>query len=498
MPNEGMADDNNNNHNHHDGMPGFQDIPVSLLHSADTMAVDRLDRAVNHLNRQHPDISATNPKQILAVELLVFSFFTLFASYLLFPVHASIAVACACLIMVLNETVCLSRHGPKNPAPVEVSDKKLPTYTILLPLFKEANMVTQLISAMAHLNYPPDRLEIFFITEEEDHDTLAAIRAGLASGPIEAKAEVIIVPKGHPQTKPRACNYALTFATGSLIVIYDAEDMPHPDQLREAGGIFATHPDDKICLQAPLIVQDRNYDWLGLLMAVNYTTQFNLQMPVNASIGLPVFFGGTSNHMRLRDLADAGGWDAFNVTEDAELSLRMVKRGFTINMLALPTFETATRGLKNHFTQRCRWQKGSFQTLVAHYGSMSRSALNPVQVAHVALTLVNRIISPLFYMLLLLSMVMTQVSPLDPTNFSGRVIIFCLAMLIILNLVACFRQQRFGLIFALPLLPFHWLFLSLTFIFALVQLMTKPSYWNKTPHTRFAGGLIPPNRGDGR
>ncbi|MGC6472965.1 MAG: glycosyltransferase family 2 protein [Parvibaculales bacterium] len=485
MPNTGMANKDKNNSSSQPDNPGFQDFSTTPLIPREITEKARLYKATNLLKNQHPDVSASHPKQALAVELLVFAFFLLFITYLLLPSVAAMTVASLCLLLVLNEMVCLARPPQRQKRDRELKQADLPTYTVLLPLFKEAHMIPQLVKAMAALHYPPERLEILFIVEEEDETTFKAVKTGLALGELHAKTDIIIVPPSRPQTKPKACNYALTFAKGSLIVVYDAEDRPHPDQLREAAELFAASQGDKTCLQAPLVIRDRNYDLLGALMALNYTTQFNLQMSANARLGLPVFFGGTSNHMRRRDLADIGGWDPHNVTEDAELSLRMVKQGYKIGMLDRPTYETATRGVWNHLTQRCRWQKGSFQTLSAHFGSLNRSELKPLQACHVTLMLINRIMSPLFYLLLLLSMALMEFPPLTLHSFTGQVIVLCLVMLIFLNLCACLHQRRFGLLLAVPLLPLHWLFLSLTFLFAIEQLLSNPSYWHKTPHNEW-------------
>src|SRR6266567_9548019 len=123
-----------------------------------------------------------------------------------------------------------------------------PMYTILCPLYREAQVVPQFVQAMLALDYPAEKLQVLFLTEEDDSETRKAIRAL----PLPPHFKILVVPDGKPRTKPRACNYGLMHAKGSYIVIYDAEDIPDPLQLKKAVLTFANHGTDVVCVQAKL------------------------------------------------------------------------------------------------------------------------------------------------------------------------------------------------------------------------------------------------------
>ena len=88
------------------------------------------------------------------------------------------------------------------------------------------------------------------------------MRRALASCKLPAHFEIIVVPPGMPQTKPRALNYALQFARGSLLTIYDAEDIPEPSQLRMSAQNFSSGKGDLACLQAKLVFFNARENWL--------------------------------------------------------------------------------------------------------------------------------------------------------------------------------------------------------------------------------------------
>jgi glycosyltransferase XagB len=177
---------------------------------------------------------------------------------------------------------------------------------------------------------------------------------------------VIVVPCGLPQTKPRALNYALCFARGSLLTIYDAEDIPDPRQLRRAAAAFAVLPQDTACLQAELVFDNANENWLTRQFTIEYAMLFGMILPALAAHRLPLPLGGTSNHFRIDALRRAGAWDAYNVTEDADLGIRLARLGFDTDTITSCTYEEANVSLRNWMRQRTRWMKGFLATWLVH------------------------------------------------------------------------------------------------------------------------------------
>ncbi len=199
-----------------------------------------------------------------------------------------------------------------------LADEDLPVYSIIAPLYREPHMVGKLVRALDAIDYPRAKLDIKLVVEQRDEETLSAI----VSLGLPARYDVIVAPPGAPSTKPRALNVALPVLRGDFVVVYDAEDEPDPDQLRLAAAQFAADP-RLDCLQARLTIDNAEQSWISKLFAIEYAALFDLVDPGLAALGLPLALGGTSNHFRTRTLRRVGGWDAWNVTEDADLGIRL-------------------------------------------------------------------------------------------------------------------------------------------------------------------------------
>jgi glycosyltransferase XagB len=237
-------------------------------------------------------------------------------------------------------------------------ERSWPVYSILVPLYREAAVLDQLIAALAAISYPEACLDIVFLIEEDDTEMRDAIDAGA----FPAWIRVVIVPEGAPRTKPRALNYGLTMVHGFYVTVFDAEDIPDPDQLKLAVLAFETAPPDVGCLQARLSIDNAPDGWLPLMMSIEYAALFDAVKCGMAISGFPVALGGTSNHFRRADLVAMGGWDAWNVTEDADLGIRLARQGWKVMDLPSTTLEEAPIGFRAWLGQRRRWMKGWIQT----------------------------------------------------------------------------------------------------------------------------------------
>ena len=257
------------------------------------------------------------------------------------------------IISVIYAALRLTACIIQKPKTVENTDiDTWPFYTVLVPLFREANMVPQLMTALNELDYPQDKLEIFMICEAVDPPTIEEVRKR-----VDGVFHLVIVPPGTPQTKPRALNYAMQRARGEFVTIYDAEDIPHPAQLKTAIQAFQT--DEGLgALQAPLDYANININALTRQFGLEYAALFHIWVPFLSMLGLPFPLGGTSNHMRRTALDDIKGWDSHNVTEDADLSFRLAAQNWDIGYITPPTQEEAVSNFKAWHFQRARWMKG--------------------------------------------------------------------------------------------------------------------------------------------
>ena len=237
----------------------------------------------------------------------------------------------------------------------------LKTYTILLPIYREELMLDQLIQAIENLKYPKNLLQVLFLLEKDDDKTLQA----LLTKKFPNYFSILIVKEGGPKTKANACNYGLRYATGELLVIYDAEDVPEKEQLLKAVKKFNASTDIYLsCLQAKLTFYNRSTNYLSQLCTLEYLIHFNFILPVFSSKEIPIPLGGTSNHFKTYALREVGGWDQYNVTEDADLTYRLYRKGYKIKMLDSYTYEETVIDLKSWIRQRSRWIKGHIITFL--------------------------------------------------------------------------------------------------------------------------------------
>ncbi|WP_246263277.1 glycosyltransferase [Caulobacter soli] len=377
-----------------------------------------------------------------------------------------------------------------SPLAPPLPDEALPAYTIIVPLYREAAVAAELIANLARLDYPRDRLQVLIVLEARDHETQAAFGAL----DLPAGFQVLIAPPGSPRTKPRACNIALERAHGELVVIYDAEDAPHPGQLREAAARFAQADAGLACLQAPLRIEP-DPRFLPDQFALEYAVLFDVFLPALARWGLPFPLGGTSNHFRACHLRAVSGWDAYNVTEDADIGFRLAAQGHRLGVLTLPTFETAPTALTVWRRQRARWIKGHLQTLAVH--ARGRAARTPSGVVALVLTLALPVASshlhgPMFAWLLLQWVgSLLDLFP-DVPAMDWMLMFFGWSCAAIAGAQAQRRAGQRERI--LPLLGaiVYWPLQSLAAIEALRQFVVAPFHWDKTPHTpRAANPLLP-------
>lgn len=380
-------------------------------------------------------------------------------------------------------TLLTRRTPPRNDPEPAV----WPRYTIIAALYDEAPVLPQLIERLGRIDYPADRLEGFLALEADDSSTIAAALA--AERP--EWLTVLIVPPGSPKTKPRALNYALSLAQGDLVTIFDAEDDPDPLQLREAAARFGAEGDDLVCLQAPLRIRRRDKrnsasPFLDAQFAAEYAALFEVTLPAMASLGLPFPLGGTSNHFRAPALRALGGWDAWNVTEDADLGFRIWRSGGRLGVLQRPTYETPPGPLRLWLPQRTRWLKGHLQTLAVHTRSLGGmgwrgwAALTLTLGAGCASAAIHAASIAWIGAVALTSLVCGKLPPAPPLGMS--VLIAGVATAWLAKLAGARRAGvRFGAR-EMAAAPAYWCLLSLAFVHALYRLVAEPHRWDKTPH----------------
>jgi cellulose synthase/poly-beta-1,6-N-acetylglucosamine synthase-like glycosyltransferase len=370
------------------------------------------------------------------------------------------------------------QRGRTRPA-VHTADVALPRYSVLVALRGEADGVASLVDWLSALVYPKDSLEILLLCETDDEETVAAVKA--LDMPPEFR--LVVCPPGTPMTKPRACNIGLYEATGDLCVVYDAEDRPELDQLRKAAEQFAASPPEVICLQARLDHHNPDVNWLSRWFTVEYAALFGFILPGLMRFGLPVPLGGTSNHFRVDALRALGGWDPYNVTEDADLGLRLRAAGTHTRMLDSTTLEEACARARPWIRQRTRWMKGYLQTWLVHMRDPASRRFPAALHLFVGGTPVCSVI--LLGVVLVLPLtwfdgLLPQPSWL-PLVLSASLATACVC--VIAGAVCCVAvERRWTLLPAALTLPVYLLLVAVATLRALLQMPHRLHLWEKTPH----------------
>ena len=380
-----------------------------------------------------------------------------------------------------------------------LADADWPRYTILCPLYHETVVVPQFVHGMWALDYPTDKLQILLLTEEDDVETRKALQAMH----LPQHFSIVTVPAGEPRTKPRACNFGLLLATGDYVVIYDAEDLPHPLQLKKAILTFANHGSDLACVQAKLNYYNTNQNLLTRWFTVEYSLWFDLMLPGMQETKLPLPLGGTSNHFRTKVLRKVGAWDVFNVTEDCDLGLRLAHSNLKTAMLDSTTYEEANSQVKNWIRQRSRWIKGYLQTYLVHMRQPLRYlrqgrlreflSLQLLIGGKMAVLFVN----PLMWALLaiyfpLRSIVGDAYHTLFPSFilYMGALCFFAGNFFYLYTLlIGCLMRRQYRLMKWALFAPIYWAMMSMAAFLALFQLIFKPHYWEKTEHGLHLGAF---------
>ncbi|UIK08655.1 glycosyltransferase family 2 protein [Neorhizobium galegae] len=384
------------------------------------------------------------------------------------------------------------QFGGPIPAALPPREDALPCYTVMVALYREAAVAEQLMASLGRLDWPPSLLDIKLICEADDQETIAALKALKPA----SHFDIVEVPPATPRTKPKALTYALGAARGEFLAIYDAEDKPHPQQLREAYARFRTSPVAIACLQAPLIINNARESWISALFSLEYCGLFRGLLPMLARRQMPLPLGGTSNHFRADALRAAGGWDPFNVTEDADLGFRLYRLGYRADVITRQTVEDAPTTMRVWLGQRSRWFKGWLQTWLVLMrdprrlvGEMGFRGFCIFQLM-IGGMLVSSLLHPLIIVFMGVGAYYMLEAPVDEIP-AAVLSLFIIDTINILGSYLIFlglgrgpmtEHERRLVGWRWIGVPLYWMMTSVAAWRAVIELRSKPFFWNKTPH----------------
>ncbi len=463
-------------------------------------AADRLERSIDSLLRVYPELSASptkNPARrrlMFAVAALVVALLVVATIPMLVAIMGVISFVYLAAVMYRVLLFYVSLHKSNiitisDEDARAIPDSELPVYTVLIPAFREPEVVRELLHSIDAMEYPRDRLDVQLLLEMDDEETIAAALSVEALDYIN----VVLVPPSEPRTKPKALNYGLGLAVGQFVTIYDVEDLPDPLQLRRAVAAFRDAAPEVACFQARLSYHNTSQNLITKWFTTEYGMWFALFLPGLSALGAPIPLGGTSNHFRREVLEALGSWDPHNVTEDADLGIRLAREGWTVKVLDSVTYEEANCDFVNWVKQRSRWYKGYLQTWLVHMRDPRRTQRQLGWKAFAQFNLfvggtpILALLNPIFWALTILWFVgqpslIRDIFP-GPVYYMGAT---CWAIgnftIAYLTVVSVRYSRQPELIFAALAVPIYWMMMSIAAVKAAIQLVTAPSYWEKTTH----------------
>jgi len=492
--------------------PAAREIPAGQIEYRVTSAFDIewVTRSVFHedymqetiwgLFYRNPEESAYRaivPGQVIFMILL---FAAVVAGIVFYPFYTLLGLNILFSVMYLVISVFrfwISYRGAAGKTELKVTqedidqldEETLPVYTILVPVFKEKDVLHHLLLALDRLDYPKSKLDVKLLFEEVDEETLQAAKELDPPSYIE----FITVPDAQPRTKPKACNYGLISARGRYLVIFDAEDRPEPDQLKKVVIAYSKRGENLVCIQARLNYYNRNQNFLTRWFTCEYSNWFDMLLPGLDRENLPIPLGGTSNHFVTEKLRELGGWDPFNVTEDADLGIRMYMHDYHTAVVDSTTYEEANSALWNWIRQRTRWVKGYMLTWLVNmrrpFKVLRELGLRGTFGFHMVVggTPFLFIINPIFWTLtsvyfLLERSLLGELFPPPVFLLSAFNLIVGNFVFVYLNIVSAFRREYYELGRYALISPIYWVLMSVAAWRALWQLIFKPFYWEKTTH----------------
>lgn len=474
----------------------------------------------NELHHSETALYTVTPMQ----KLVGLGFFIILAELFLLDWHTTLVGIIATLtslyfIDLLFSFFLVYRSFSKSPE-IKISEEEIkavpesawPKYTIFCPLYKEWEVLPQFVTAMSRLDYPVNKLQIMLLLEEDDQETIEHARAYN----LPRNFEIVVVPHSKPKTKPKAMNYGLKYTKGEFVTIYDAEDVPDPLQLKKAVLAFKQAGERVVCIQAKLNFYNPHQNILTRAFTAEYSLWFDLILTGLQSMQAPIPLGGTSNHFRKSSLLALKGWDSFNVTEDCDLGMRLVKNGYRTAIVESTTYEEANSDNINWFWQRTRWIKGYIQTYLVHMRNPKSFFQTSRRSDHIGKSPMRRglskitresfsffafqiivgekifsmFINPLMWLITITYFVFRPSLGIFIESFFPAPVLYMGVICLIFGnfiymynyMIGCAKRGYEDLIKFTFLIPLYWIAMSFAAWVALYKLIKQPHFWAKTKH----------------
>jgi cellulose synthase/poly-beta-1,6-N-acetylglucosamine synthase-like glycosyltransferase len=238
------------------------------------------------------------------------------------------------------------------------------SFTVMLPARHEEAVIQGTIDRVAHANYPPELIEVFVICSADDTGTIDKAEEKIVELRRRGVVNVsMVVFDDTPVNKPHGLNCGLTLAAADVVTVFDAEDDIHADIFNVINTIMLE--EGVKVVQAGVQLMDYDANWYSSLNVLEYFFWFKSRLHYYSRLGA-IPLGGNTVFFERELISGLGGWDEQNLTEDAEIGLRISAAGERIRVVyddRYVTKEETPPTLEAFVKQRTRWSQGFMQTL---------------------------------------------------------------------------------------------------------------------------------------
>ncbi len=254
--------------------------------------------------------------------------------------------------------------------PKTIEDNKSPTsyaspqlsFTALIPARNEEHVIADTIRAVMRMKYPSHLHEALVICRTDDQKTIKKVTETIQR--YRFRNCKLVLFDDYPINKPHSLNIGLKKASKQVVVVFDAEDEPHKDIYNIVNTVMLTTGTDVV--QSGIQLMNFRSKWFSSLNVLEYYFWFKSNLQLFAKMGL-IPLGGNTVFFKKQWLKKVHGWDETCLTEDADIGLRLSRKGAKIKIIydeQHTTKEETPSSVKGFLKQRTRWNQGFLQVFM--------------------------------------------------------------------------------------------------------------------------------------
>ncbi len=236
-----------------------------------------------------------------------------------------------------------------------------PRVSVLIPAHNEEPVIGNLLDRMTELTYPKDKLEVIVIDDGSSDAT-----GQIADDYSKNFSFIKVVHRSNGGGgKPAALNEGVKFATGEIILTFDADYYPQIDIVEKLVAPFIDP--DVGAVQGRVTVLNEEDSIVSKIVTLERIGGYRVDQEARDKLAFIPQYGGTVGGFRKDVLMKLGGWDGSMLTEDTDLTIRLVLHGYHIRYVNdAEAYEEAVKSWKAYWNQRYRWSKGHMQCAMKH------------------------------------------------------------------------------------------------------------------------------------